>query len=382
MVGGSIAGCAAAIALTRAGCDVVVYERSQSDLQARGMGIGIPQVAFEELTAEGFLGGDMPRYRSQQRLWVTRDAGAGAVRWRQPFPAFFASWNVVWRELRARVPQGSYRLSASVSSIEPDADGVVLTTEEGTAERFDAVIGADGYKSLARGIVDAGAQPNYVGYVAVRGDVALPELDEPAMTTVVFPGGHGIFYPMAVADGPPRLNWLLYTALPGSDRFSDPTSLPPGSVPGELVESFGRLAGEHLPPFWAEVVRSTPPWQVSIQPLYDCTSEAYALGNVMLAGDAGAVVRPHTGGGAMKAMHDCLALQRICDKFNGWGDVLSAYDEQRRPASNALVEWGQRLGRPMVTHSLPWNAMREADFQEFYSAAQAGRATPYDVRDA
>ena len=42
VIGGSIAGCAAAIALSRAGCDVTVYERSLGDLADRGFGIGLP----------------------------------------------------------------------------------------------------------------------------------------------------------------------------------------------------------------------------------------------------------------------------------------------------------------------------------------------------
>lgn len=42
IIGGSIAGCAAAIALRRVGCEVTVYERSRGTLEDRGAGIGMP----------------------------------------------------------------------------------------------------------------------------------------------------------------------------------------------------------------------------------------------------------------------------------------------------------------------------------------------------
>lgn len=378
IVGGSIAGCAAAIALSRAGCEVVVFERSRGDLQARGMGIGIPVVAFEEFVSEGYLDRDMPAYRGNQRVWLTNGPGMGKIRWRQPFPALFTSWAVVWRALRSRVPEGTYRTSASVKRIEPDANGVIVATEDGWAERFDAVVGADGYRSLARGIVDPESQPAYAGYVVWRGDIELRELDEPGMITACYPGGHAIFYPMVGVNGGARVNWVAYGPIEERYGFSEPQSMPPGTVPVELLDALQRTVDEHIPPHLAEIVSKTSGQDVSIQPLYDCASSTYVAGRVLLSGDAGAVARPHTGGGAMKAMQDCLALQRTCEKYDNWTDVLSGYDEQRRPASNALVQLGQRMGRPLVTHSPAWDTMEETDFQAWYSATQAGTRNPYD----
>ena len=42
IIGGSIAGCASAIALSRLGCAVTVLERSSSGLKDRGSGIAVP----------------------------------------------------------------------------------------------------------------------------------------------------------------------------------------------------------------------------------------------------------------------------------------------------------------------------------------------------
>ena len=44
VVGGSLGGMTAALVLRDAGCDVRVFERSASALQARGAGIAAPQI--------------------------------------------------------------------------------------------------------------------------------------------------------------------------------------------------------------------------------------------------------------------------------------------------------------------------------------------------
>ena len=42
IVGGSIAGCTAAIELSRLGCRVSLFERSGEELKDRGAGLGVP----------------------------------------------------------------------------------------------------------------------------------------------------------------------------------------------------------------------------------------------------------------------------------------------------------------------------------------------------
>src|SRR5262245_47502899 len=55
VIGGSIAGCAAAIALRRAGCEVTVFERSRGNLEDRGAGIGMPLALLHTLVERDFV---------------------------------------------------------------------------------------------------------------------------------------------------------------------------------------------------------------------------------------------------------------------------------------------------------------------------------------
>ncbi|MER6610657.1 hypothetical protein ABT282_33320 [Streptomyces sp. NPDC000927] len=82
VVGGSIAGCAMAIAGARAGADVTVHERSGGALQDRGFGTVVPPSLHRDLVTGGYLGTDMPTTPVADRVWITerREGGPRASR--------------------------------------------------------------------------------------------------------------------------------------------------------------------------------------------------------------------------------------------------------------------------------------------------------------
>src|SRR5579863_6410801 len=80
IIGGSIAGCAAAASLHRAGHDVTVFERSESGLVSRGAGILMVTTAWQDMAAQGLLDGAVPACRAGYSRFVTRAAGTGRQR--------------------------------------------------------------------------------------------------------------------------------------------------------------------------------------------------------------------------------------------------------------------------------------------------------------
>jgi 2-polyprenyl-6-methoxyphenol hydroxylase-like FAD-dependent oxidoreductase len=81
IIGGSIAGCATAALLHRAGHDVTVFERSESDLVSRGAGIGTPTTVWQDMLARGLVDGTLPTVGADYIRYVTRGAGTGQQRW-------------------------------------------------------------------------------------------------------------------------------------------------------------------------------------------------------------------------------------------------------------------------------------------------------------
>jgi 2-polyprenyl-6-methoxyphenol hydroxylase-like FAD-dependent oxidoreductase len=390
VVGGSIGGCAAAIALGRLGCDVTVLERSSGALRDRGSGIAIPVDLRNELIEHGYL---PPGYRcwpddatpddirrAGTRRWVIADGSpAGRLLWEQPSggAAVCNNWSVLWQGLRARVPDASYRDGTNVTAVMQDDTGVDVV--------FDVVLGADGYRSLVRSLVNPDSNPRDAGYILWRGNFPEAELsdrrawDEIVATTstpvVAFDGGHAVMYPMpdfeGLGDGL-RVNWGIYAPRPPELTLDGPSSIPPGTVPPEVFVHLERLRAAVIPadlqPLWAGSTDI-----VSIQPIYDETVDRYVDGRLALIGDAATLARPHTGSGATKAMRDARSLEQLGVQHHEWSSLLGAYDAHQAPAGRALVELGRRIGRDQVEQTPPWTDMTADDYVAWVAGSLSGQ---------
>ncbi|WP_394841537.1 FAD-dependent monooxygenase [Pendulispora brunnea] len=381
IVGGSFAGCAVAHALQRAGCEVTIFERTRGELRDRGAAVGIPNALRDELVAAGYIGADMPVCPFQERTWIVRDgeSDAGRTAWKHPLPLVVNNWGVLWWELRKHVDGKAYREGSNVVEVLDEGDGAVVVLEGGTRERFDLVIGADGYRSKVRPVVQADSRPTYAGYVLFRGNFPEAMLPAPqstyrtdALQTVVFPGGHAVFSTMPSFKGQFEagnryINWTIHTKPPKGMSFEDPTSVPPGLVNAELIAHYRQLVQEHFPPYFARVVLTTETQYLFLQPIYDQTMSSYVSGRVMLAGDAATITRPHTASGGAKALEDALAFERACRAHGTWDAVLQAYDQERSAAGNRLVEIGRRLGRAQVEETPDWASMTTSNDWETWT---------------
>lgn len=392
VVGGSIAGCAAAVALCRAGCSVTVYERSRDGLRERGAGITIPVSVREDLVAAGYLDPAMPARFRDTLIWITQDGNSptGRVVGQQPYPSMIASWQLLWQDLRGRVPAGSYKTGSPVTAISPVSDGVELEIDGSRLERFDVVIGADGHRSAARRIVAPGARIDRAGYGLWRGDLPVDRLSgiasSPFTAEFVAVGGsgvHGVFYLIPEpAPGRLRQNWVIYGPVPDWLVHGEATTLPRGSVTEDAADYLHGLVSERLPSSWAEVVRQTRLAEMSVGPLYDVNVSAYVSGRLVLTGDAGAVARPHTGAGAVKALQDARALEHACAEHHTWEVALARYDAERCAEGNALTDLGRHLGRMRVEAVPDWSAMTPGRFTKWISANTEGWRSGYDVASA
>ncbi|MFE2125173.1 Rossmann-fold NAD(P)-binding domain-containing protein [Streptomyces amritsarensis] len=256
VIGGSIAGCAVATAVSRAGAgQVTVLERTGGRLEDRGVGLCVHDERAVELRASGALPAGIAAHPLQRRRWVVRDDTEGAdgrLIWQQPFPFHSYHWGLLWRGLRESVPDTvRYRQGETVTAVEPApigtgagagaGEGARVRLAGGSVEHYDLVVGADGYRSVVRAALSPDSRPHYAGYVCWRGNVDAARLGElrglgdpvpDAVTTVCFPGGSCVVYRIP-GPGGPRVNWVLYAAPPrdGRLRLDDPTSFPPGALP-------------------------------------------------------------------------------------------------------------------------------------------------------
>ncbi len=363
--------------LRRAGCDVTVFERSSGELRDRGQGVGISGEVHAELVGEDLIDAGLPGQSTTERSLFARegDSALGRLVWLQPFGLTIHNWGMLWANLRDRVPDSDYRDGVSVVHIEPADDAVTLHCDDGRVERFDVVLGADGYRSRTRRMVDPAARPEFAGYVLWRGAYPITELPQPVpgalrdqAVAIVYPGGHSLM--MFIPDPQPpgsSVYWAVY--------YQPAQPLPHDADPvvGDLLPGLEALVTEHFPPYWAEVVLRTKRDTTVVHSILDVQSSRYTADRIALIGDAASVARPHTGSGAVKALQDALALGRLRCEHADWDTVLARYDEQRRPAGDALVELGRRLGEAQVTDTPPWTAMSPDDLAAWMRSVLEGR---------
>jgi 2-polyprenyl-6-methoxyphenol hydroxylase-like FAD-dependent oxidoreductase len=388
VIGGSIAGCAAAIALSRAGCDVTVFERSAADLADRGFGIGLPASLHADLVEQGYLDAATPYVRYAERRWYGPGPGAGSPAGRelarQPFPIACENWGVLWRTLRGKVPEGSYQSATTVTAVLPEEAGARVVTAHG-GRHFDLVVGADGYQSIVRGHVAPGSAPALGGYGVWRGSYPAELLTpaavaalEPAGITFHFPDGHaGAYLIPGMSGGQSRLAYFFAYLVPARP-FTDLVIRAPGTVGPQLAGVLNQAVRQHFPPLWAELARPLSDQRLSVQPIYDATVARYTSGRLALIGDSGALARPHTASGATTALQDALALGRHCSTSQTWAEALQRYDRERCAAGNAQTELGRRLGEALVTRPPDWAAMQPEDFARWWAELLSGDGFLYE----
>jgi 2-polyprenyl-6-methoxyphenol hydroxylase-like FAD-dependent oxidoreductase len=391
IVGGSMAGCSAYIALNGLVDRVTILERSSTDgLQERGMGIGLPGPVLKRLEEKDFID-TAPGYRCVQvtkRKWICKDASSddGRLLWEPPMLMQTHNWGLLWSQLRKRVPDEDYKKGISVSRATFGDDKVELYgSDDQSIGEFDFVIRADGSSSSIWEQEELQQEEaKYGGYLLWRGSFSIKDYKEVDVTklfdggsiffTPVFDGGHGVFYLIPSNDNQEGflVNWAIYTAEPPGMVVKDPKVIhSPSQV--SLDWFYDTIVDANLPPTFARLVKATP--EISIHPIVDRLQAHLADRNAkyLLLGDSGATLRPHTASGTSKALVEAELLQTLCSKPAAtWAQVCEQYQKDRYEDGKAKVELGKRLGQFQVLDTPPWEKMTPEDFQNWTTAQMSG----------
>jgi len=320
------------------------------------------------------------------------DPDLGRTIWVQSFASASTNWDVLYGQIRRRVPDAVFHQGSHVVSIRKQVeDEVSLELADGRVLGFDLVVCADGYDSLGRRTLFPGHEPRYVGYIIWRG--LIPEKlvadiapFEGVRVFAMYEGGHAIFYLVPgrngeLKAGSRRLNWGIYDRVTGEDLERILTdaegtvhrgSLPPGAASDTQVAYVHSLARTYFPRFTAQVVCATD--KPFVQSINEARVPAYHRGRICLIGDASTLVRPHTAAGSVKAMTDALALTKALATAGPLDATLQAWDNERCAAGNQLVSLGQALGEALVTRVPDWSAMNPAMMERLYAGVIAGKS--------
>jgi 2-polyprenyl-6-methoxyphenol hydroxylase-like FAD-dependent oxidoreductase len=337
VVGAGIGGLCTARGVAQAGHEPVVLERSRASA-APGAALVLWPNAVHALDALG-LGPAVRAVAAPARRAVFRTA-AGRTLSEVDVEALArnegAPMLVVERPaLQAVLAEGvTVRHGVAVSAV--DNRGVTLADREPV--EGDAVIGADGIRSVVREHVCPGARPLDTGYTVIRGiaahDIGRGEAFEA--------WGHGEL--VGGAALPAGRSYWFYEA---------PSALIDGRDP---LAAAG--AGRWPAPTPAQIAATQPDTVLVNRILRLNALPAWTRGTVALLGDAAHAMEPNLGQGAAQAIEDAEALLVALRGGGELSGALAAYVAARRRRARMFQRESSRFARlALSTHSGPRDLM-------------------------
>ena len=346
VVGGGIGGLAAAVALSQQGVHVTVLEQA-AELGEIGAGVQLGPNAFAALDALGV--GEKARKRAvfTERL-IMMDAVDGSEVGSFPVGQAFRDrfqnpYAVIHRaDIHATILEGAQdsdliqvETSTKVVSVSQDHAGVTTVDQNGRVFKADALIAADGVRSVIREMM-FNDPPRISGHVVYRAVVPVEEMpaDLQINAPVVWAGPdcHLVHYPLR---GGQQYN-LVVTF---HSRQEEEWSVTDGSKE-EVLSYFEGICPRarqmlNLPKSWRR-------WATADRnPL-----EKWGEGRVTMLGDAAHGMLQYMAQGACMAIEDAVTLGEAMKHCQG--DVLQAfqlYEKSRIPRTARVVLSAREMGR-------------------------------------
>lgn len=342
IVGGGIGGLAAAVALSRRGIRVSVYEQAR-ELGEVGAGIFIYPNSLrllermglkDALAAVGARVGEGSSYRRMDGSVV------GSI-----LTVDSAGWNGMYGMHRAdildvfarSVPADSVHTGHKCVDFTQDDQGAQIRFENGTTARADVVIAADGIHSTLQKHVVEQQPPEYSGFRAYRGLVSRSQLpDWYPQTHQVWMGDNKHFMVFPVRRGE-LLNYVGF--VPTLDQ---------------TVESWSAVGDRD------ELAASFDGWDPKVVELLSKVDKCFwwglydrqplrrwSNGRLVLLGDAAHAMLPHLGQGVNQAVEDGVALAVLLQGRTPEDpivDLLKQYEAMRRPRTDMVQAEARKNG--------------------------------------
>lgn len=288
----------------------------------------------------------------------------GAIAFESPRGANGSTWSIIYQPLRAAFPAKCYRAGMTLTRVEQDRDSVTAIFADGTRERGDLLVAADGVFSTVRRQFLPGVEPRPAGYIAWRCLLEEKDLPQAAQEFLLercafsFPDGELVVslpVPGVGNDQRPghRRYYFIWYRSADRDRqnelFTDASgrshgvSIPPPLIRSEFIAEMKAAARKNLSPILAAIV--TRANQPLLQSISDMEAPQLVFGRVALLGNSAFVARPHVVAGTTKAALDAKGLADALDACDGNIDMaLERYERERREFGHAIVAHSRYLG--------------------------------------
>ncbi|MFO1426410.1 MAG: FAD-dependent monooxygenase [Steroidobacteraceae bacterium] len=334
IAGAGIGGLTAAVALQREGFTVRVYEQAPKLMQV-GAGLSLSPTAAHGLRHLG-LGKvlDAEAYPPEDQFMRHYADGHMLMRvnrGRELMRRFGERYYLIHRAdlhqglaeaVRAHDPQ-AIRLGQAVQKVTSTGPRVEFELADGTHASADALVAADGQRSIVRQQLFSPAPPQFTGYVAWRALIPMERLPgialEPRSGIYIGPGHMVNVYPVQRGRA---MNLVAFAER--SAWTEEGWSIP--STVAELLDEFHDWHGEVR-----AILAAIPEGSLFKWGLFDREPiEDWKRGHVVLLGDAAHPVLPFLGHGAVLAIEDGVVLGRAFAAAASVPEALQRYERARR----------------------------------------------------
>ncbi len=346
VAGGGIGGLAAALALVRRGFKVKVFEQAP-EIGEIGAGIQLGPNAFHAFDALGV--GEKARGRAVYTDYmVMHDAideyQVGKIPTDENFRKRFGNpYAVIHRvdvhlsllEGAQETGQVEFQTSTRIERVEQDADSVTIYDQHGNAYKGQALIGADGVKSVVRQqyVGDPARVTGHVVYRAVVDKKDFPvDLQWNAASIWVGPNCHLVHYPLR---GGEQYNVVVTF----HSRDKEEWGVREGSK--EEVQSYF----QGICPKARQLIDLPKSWKrwatADREPIGQWT-----YGRATLLGDAAHPTTQYMAQGACMAIEDAVTLgEALRVHNNDWTKALDLYQRSRVARTARIVLSSREMGR-------------------------------------
>ncbi|RBP47177.1 FAD-dependent oxidoreductase [Arenicella xantha] len=341
IIGGGFSGMSAALQLRKQNIETHIVELDP-DWQADGAGISIGGATLRAFETLGILDEFLEQGSTQEALEI--HAPTGQLLLKIPNPPLAGSnvptGGAIMRPTLARilskkvVEAGAHvRLGYSYTSIDEDADGVTVAFADGSSDRFDLVIAADGIYSTTRELIfPEASKPTYSGQGVWR--AVLPRPAE-ANNTMMWVSDHlktGI-NPMSKEQ--------VYLFL--TEDKQEKRHVPSDQLVATLKDLLSRFPAPMVQAMRDQIDESS---QVILRPIEGMLVPLpWHKGRVVLIGDTVHATSPHLASGACIGIEDAIVLAEELARHDSLNAALDAFEQRRWERCRMVVENSARLGK-------------------------------------